>query len=128
MMCVRYRRYLEKSKALLGEAERDFQAGCYNKTVSAAWFTVETLLRAIVLYKGRPMPEQPSKLMSIIHRIILEEYPHVKHLIPMMSSLYEKRKRADHRETLFNRDHARRALEQAKHIYSELISMLTPHL
>ncbi len=121
---MRYSDYLRKAKIMLKEAEEDLNIGCYNKAVSASWFAVESLLRAIVLKKRKPMPERPNKLISLIHRLLYTEHPDKKHLAHIISSLYEKRKRADHRETLFNRIHAMKSLSQAESIYNELINIL----
>ena len=95
---MRYQQYLKKAKILIDEAEKDLSIGCFNKSVSASWFAVEALLRAIVLFKRKPMPERPNKLISQIHRMIHTDYPHLKYLVPKICSLYEHRKRADHHE------------------------------
>ncbi len=121
---MRYEHYLKKARVMLNEAEKDLGNGCYNKAVSASWFAVEALLRAIVLRKGKPVPERPNRLISLIHRIIRLEHPDKKHLIPIISSLYEKRKRADHREVILDLTHAIKSLSQARKIYDELISTI----
>ena len=54
---MRYKQYLDKAKILLAEAEKDLAIGCNNKLVSAAWFAIETLLRAIVIQRGLPIPK-----------------------------------------------------------------------
>ena len=121
---MRYQQYLKKAKILIDEAEKDLSIGCFNKSVSASWFAVEALLRAIVLFKRKPMPERPNKLISQIHRMIHTDYPHLKYLVPKICSLYEHRKRADHHEITFDSAQAAKIFKRSKRIFQELLQIL----
>ncbi len=57
---MRYKQYLDKAKILLAETEKDLTIGCNNKLVSAAWFAIEALLRAIVIQRGLPIPKNQT--------------------------------------------------------------------
>ena len=121
---MKFESYLKKAKILLEEARKDLISGCYNKAVSASWFAVENLLRAFLLRRGKVPPERPNKLISIIHKMLYEEYPDKRHLIPEISSLYEKRKRADHRDTFFDYSQADKAFRQAMKIFESIEEIL----
>lgn len=121
---MKFESYLKKAKILLEEARKDLINGCYNKAVSASWFAVENLLRALLLRGGKIPPERPNKLISIIHKMLYEKYPDKRYLIPEISSLYEKRKRADHRDTFFDHSQADRAFSQAIEIFKGIEEIL----
>jgi len=71
----KYREYLEKSIVLIEEARKDLEIGCYNKAISASWFAIEILLRALLLFLGKPMMERSGALIGQVQRIFSHSYP-----------------------------------------------------
>ena len=50
-----------KSKATLTEAERDLKAGCYNKAVSAACFSLRLTAESTLDTKNQETTRQPTQ-------------------------------------------------------------------
>ena len=116
----KYREYLEKSIVLIEEARKDLEIGCYNKAISASWFAIEILLRALLLFLGKPMMERSGALIGQVQRIFSHSYPDYKSLLPKIHSIYEKRKRADHREIIYGRKEAEEVVKAAKEIIQRI--------
>ena len=117
---TKWEAYLRKSTILLNEAKKDLEIGCYNKAISASWFAIEAILRALLLFLRKPMMERPGALIGQIQRIFNHTYPDYKFLLPQIHSIYEKRKRADHRETLYGEKDAELVVRAAEEIISNI--------
>lgn len=61
---MRYKIYLEKYRILRSEAEQDLSLGMYNKAVSGFWFSIEALLRYLLIRSGKTPPERAGPLIS----------------------------------------------------------------
>jgi len=107
----------KKAKVLFREACKDLENGCYNKAVSAAYFSVR--LMAEVLLKDLKTTKD-DKIANAVGRILGRE---IKEEILW---LYEERKKADHRPFLFDRERASLVVSKAskllKIIESEISS------
>ena len=120
MISEKAKKFIEKSRVLLIEAEKDFENECYNKTVSASWFALETFIRGILLIYGKPVPERTGALIAKIQKLIKERTTFSLEFLTKLHVIYEKRKRADHREKIFQREEAEKTLTEAKEIYRKL--------
>lgn len=120
MLHPKHELYFRKSSVLLEEAEKDLTSGCYNKTISASWFAVEVFLRGLLLALGMPVPARPNKLISVIHKLIGERLPQYLWVCRLLSKLYDRRRRADHREVLFDETVAENTLREAKRVLAAL--------
>ena len=61
---MKFKSYLDKHFIFKKEAILDLQNGAYNKAVSAFWFSIEALLRALLIGEGKTPPDRPGKLIS----------------------------------------------------------------
>ena len=117
-------KYLKKSDMLLREAKKDLEMNCYNKAISASWFAIETILRAVIIFLGKPMLEKSGALIGQIQRIFRKKFPQYTSLLPKIHSIYEKRKRADHREVLFGEKEASSVVKETEIIVSNIKEIL----
>jgi len=124
MKTSKYIKYIEKSDTLLAEAVQDLKCGCYNKAISASWFAIETLLRGLILSLNRPMVERSGRLIGQIQRILHDNFPELISIIPKVHSIYEKRKRADHREIKYNKIEAQKTIKVTRIIITKLKKIL----
>jgi len=85
--------FVEKANVLLWEALKDFSMGCYNKAVSAFWFSIEQLLRAIIYFYKRSVYERSGKLIGVFSSL---PYGRNKEIIVSLNTLYNLRRIADH--------------------------------
>ena len=70
------------------------------------------------------MSERSGRLIGQIQKIFRDKFPQYISLIPKIHSIYEKRKRADHRDVVYNELEARRIVEDAKNIVLTLKKLL----
>jgi len=103
----------EKSRRLMDEAVRDLVVGCYNKAVSAAYFSVrlaaESKLRGLKTKKDDKIANALARLLSRSMGKEASERVKYEYL-----SLFEARKLADHRPYSFEREDAERLVRRAK--------------
>ena len=66
----RYDLLIQKSVILLNEALKDREIGCYNKSVSALWFSIENIIKAILLKNRGSYPSRVGSLINLIAREI----------------------------------------------------------
>ena len=116
-----YDKYYKKFLVLLEEAEKDFANKCYNKAVSALWFSVESLLKGIVLRINGWIPEEPGKLISLFAKILEKRFPSKAHLMKQIHKLYIHRVRADHRADIYEAEIARKIYFDARRLINELM-------
>ena len=118
-MCLDLRR---KSDRLMEEAVRDLECGCYNKAVSAAYFSVRMLAEHM-------MPglrtSKDDKIANALKRMLSREVgeDEAERIRSKFLSLFEARKRADHRPFMFEEDEARFFVEMAMEIRDMLKSL-----
>ncbi len=84
----------KKANVLFEEALKDLEIGCYNKAVSAAYFSVR--LMAEVLLKDIKTTKD-DKIANAIGRILGKNFKEET------MWLYEERKKADHRPFFFDK-------------------------
>ena len=118
-----YSRYIRKFRILLDEAEKDFLNSCYNKTVSALWFAIENLLRAILIHAKGWVPERSGKLISVFYNFLGMKIPEKTYLIKLINSLYMHRKNADHRSNIYNAEKVREIYNKSKELIPELLNI-----
>ncbi len=97
----------KKANVLFEEALKDMEIGCYNKAVSAAYFSVR--LMAEVLLKDVKTTKD-DKIANAIGRLLGREFK------DEMMWLYEERKKADHRPFFFDEKRASLVIERASNI------------
>jgi len=109
---MKYGEYLRKAEILAHEAIVDINNACYNKAVSALWFMIEAILRAIL---NRYKQSMPSKSGAVIAKTI----DFVKDLgfgaedikeLNVASTLYTLRNEVDHKRTVANKKTVQKAL------------------
>jgi len=116
-----YQKFIRKFKILLEEAEKDFKNDCYNKTVSCLWFSIEALLRAILIFEKGWCPERPGKLISLFYSFLKKKIPNKLSLIPLINSLYAHRRNADHSGKIYTKEETERIYQKSKFLIKELI-------
>ncbi len=100
------------------EAEKDIENGCYNKAVSALYFSLRMVSEDLLLALHAPIPKRDDKLANSIGNIGF------KKVSQALRRLYDLRKKADYsREKVTAREaivaletyrEARRRLEEGK--------------
>ena len=116
---MKYEEYLNKAIVLIREAKIDIENSCYNKAVSAIWFSIEATFRAILNYYRHPIPSKSGALIagtiSFIHKQKLLSQKEIVRL-SLASSLYTLRNEIDHKRTLASTKTIRRAIQYAREI------------
>ena len=111
---------MDKYRVLRREALVDLKHEAYTKAVSAFWFSIEALLRALLIGEGKTPPERPGKLISFSIRTIFSNMKNPEHLARLLNTLYTMRTLVDHRDKIADKDFA----EKAYRIYLEAIEMI----
>jgi len=119
-LLMSHKGYLRKSKVLLKETEIDFNNGCYNKTISALWFSIEAFIKAILLFNKRWIPSKTGKLISVFSVFIQENFPRKMHLIKEISRLYAHRNNVDHSSRIYDPNTVKNLYNKAKLVLLEL--------
>ncbi len=102
---------LEKAKALMDQAFKDLEMGCYDKAVSAAYFAV----RMVASHLTRSRARRDDKVANALANFLGDEGK-----IKMMA-LYEMRKRADYREKFTSEGEAKIVLKEANDLFNLII-------
>ena len=110
----------DKSDRLMEEAIKDLECGCYNKAVSAAYFSVRTLAEHVI--RGL-RTSKDDKIANALKRSLLNyaSEEEAERFRAIYLSLFEARKRADHRPFMFNREDAEFYLRLAREIREKLL-------
>ncbi len=113
--------YFRKFRIFREEALKDIEIGAYNKAVSALWFSVEALLRGLLLKMGKNPPERSGKLINISMGILFQDVENATHLSRLLTSLHYQRREVDHRKRIADKTYAEISLKK----YNEVISIIT---
>jgi len=101
-----YKIYLKKAKILLKEAEIDLKNACYNKVVSALWFSMELLMRGLLLKRRKIPPEKAGKLIHVfVNECFLSDKTKAE-VASLLTSLYSRRKDVDHKKKIADENFA----------------------
>ncbi len=116
-MCLK-----RKSDKLMEEAVRDLECGCYNKAVSAAYFSVRML--AEYMMPGL-RTSKDDKIANALRRMLSRKVgeDEAERIRSDFLSLFEARKRADHRPFMFEEREAKFFVEMAMGIRGVLLSL-----
>ncbi len=106
---------VNKAMRLMKQAKVDLENGCYDKAVSAAYFSVRMLSE---IYLKEIKTRKDDKIANALGRKLGDE---VK--IDYMY-LFERRKEADHRDKMFDKDEAKRIVVRAEKLFNKLINLL----
>jgi len=117
---MNYRVYLKKYEVLRKEAERDLSLGMYNKAVSGFWFSIEALLRYLIMKSGKTPPERAGPLISKFINELIYKLDAKKKLRELLNGLYIKRREVDHRRKIADEAYAVRAYSK----YREIIEII----
>lgn len=98
--------YIKKYLILQKEALADINIGAYNKAVSALWFSMEFVLRGLLLSERKTPPERAGKLISLAFRTIFRDLENSLRLSRLLLSLYCRRREIDHRKKIADREYA----------------------
>ena len=93
-----------RSDLLMEEAARDLEVGCYNKAVSAAYFSVRLLAESLLKMRTR----RDDKIANALRRrleLAIGRWE-AERVRREFLALFEARKRADHRADIFGREEA----------------------
>lgn len=117
-----YELFLRKSRVLLSEALEDFKIKCFNKCTSALWFSIEGLLKAIILQLKGSYPRRIGNLINIISKE-LQNRNFDKIIIKYIREIYNDRKNADHGILLIDEKRCKENLKKGKRVISSLIKL-----
>lgn len=106
-----------KADKLYREALEDIRRGCYNKAVSALYFSLRYLAERFLLKARAPIPRRDDKLANTLDSMGLKE------AALALRELYVLRVKADYRESDVGEEEAKRALE----IYGEARRAIEAH-
>lgn len=104
----------DKALLLLREAEKDLDIGCYNKAVSAAYFSARMATEIFLKSKVKHLPRRDDKLANTLKSIGFTQ------LAEKLLILYEQRKKADYGEEAMSKSESVNALLHAKVILEGL--------
>ena len=104
------------------EAMKDLECSCYNKAVSAAYFSLRILVEHMI---PNLRTNKDDKIANALKRMLLREIGEegAERIRSKFLSLFEARKRADHRPYMFEEDEARFFVEMALEIRDMLTSV-----
>ena len=97
----KYEEYIEKAIVLMKEANADFRLGNSNKAVSALWFSIEMLLKAMLLWVKEPIPAKTGAVISKFVKIATK-FGINSRIQTDLNALYIARMDADHRRIIKN--------------------------
>ena len=109
-----YKIYLKKYVIFQREALIDIKFGAYNKAVSALWFSLEALLRGLLIKEGKAVPERAGKLINTAINTIFDEIKDKTRLSRLLTSIYFRRREVDHRRKIADKKYALETLEKYK--------------
>ncbi len=112
--------YLNKFRILRHEALVDLNTGCYNKAVSALWFSLEALLKALIIKEKKTPPEKSGKLIGLAIRYLFHDISDPAMLSRLLISLHYRRLEIDHRRRISDKEYAEKSLE----IYNKAIVLI----
>jgi len=123
---MKYKEYLKKSEIFANEAQVDIDNACYNKAVSALWFMIEALFRAILNYYKQSMPSKSGAVIAKTISFIREWKVNKRDLeeLGIASTLYTLRNEIDHKRTIATKTSVRSALSCAIRILQALRKLL----
>jgi len=103
---------LKKSEKLIEEAVKDLEMGCYNKAVSAAYFSVKMTTEHLL--KGLRTTKD-DKVANALKRLLLVKVGEKKAEIVRRRflALFEARKLADHRPRMLTEEEAEKFVKMA---------------
>jgi len=111
---MRFSIYLEKHKILRLEAEEDLSMGLFNKATSAFWFSLEALLRYLLIKSGKSPPERAGPLISMFVKEVIRDPSNRQHLRNLLNSIYARRREVDHRRKLADKRYAEKVYDHYK--------------
>ena len=123
--------YLRKFKIFYEEALRDLDIEAYNKAISTLWFSIEALLRGLLLKVNKTPPERAGKLINVAIEVLFRDIEDIFHLSRILNSLYYRRKEIDHRKKIADKADAEKALQKymkATSIISKKYSWIKQYL
>jgi len=115
-----YEIYLRKFRIFYEEALKDLKIGAYNKTVSALWFSIEALLRGLLLKNNKNPPERSGKLINVATEILFHDVKDATRLSRLLTSLYYRRREIDHRKKIADKTYAEFSLRK----YNEALAII----
>ena len=111
-----------KSDTLWKEALKDLEAGCYNKAISAAYFSVrlaaESILRGIKTRKD-------DKIANALERLLARKLgrKRAEELKAKYMALFSARKLADHRPYTFQKSQAEKHIKTAEKLRNTILNL-----
>ena len=118
---MKFRSYLDKHLILRKEAMVDLNNGAYNKAVSALWFSLEALFRALLIREGRTPPDRLGKLISYTIKSFFSHIDNLERFARIVNTLYTMRTQVDHRDKIATKVYAEKALN----LYREALEIIT---
>ncbi|MGQ4892003.1 MAG: HEPN domain-containing protein [Candidatus Njordarchaeia archaeon] len=117
MYLEKIRRFIRKGEVLFDEASKDLEIGCYNKAVSAAYFSVEAFANALFFIKRQKTKGFRGRV-NVIKSLLGDDVGEI------MENLHMKRNEADHYEKIMAKEDAEEAIKASK----RLINMIKGYL
>ena len=114
----------------LREAEVDIKNNCYLKAVSASYFAIEHLLKALIMKEFGSIPSRVGSLFSLMDKLFTRkaksknELKHYRNLMIIVREIYNHRKDVDHLNYVPSRHEAEKTFKDAKLIISKLKVLL----
>jgi len=108
-----------KSNVMFSEALKDLEVGCYNKAVSAAYFSVRLAAESVLNIKTK----RDDKIANAVRRLLEVKVGVEKAREAWIEymKLFDCRKMADHRGKLYSREEAKRCIEIAEKLRSLIL-------
>ena len=116
---MKYREYLRKAETLAREVVIDVDNACYNKAISALWFVIEAVFRAILNYYKQSIPSRSgaviAKTINFMRDLGLGDREARE--LSVASTLYTLRNEVDHKWFLADENTIRRGLICVRRIF-----------
>ncbi len=113
---------LMKASVLLSEAVRDKEIKCYNKSVSALWFAIENILKAILLRKKGSYPRKVGVMIARIAELI-DSVHGGKIIVRYVRELYNDRKNVDHSVILMSESRCEEDFRKGRFVVNFLVKL-----
>ncbi len=116
--------FFKKAFLFLESAEKDFSIGLYLKVISSCWFSLEMLIRGILITRFGGAPRKEGALLSrfsdLLKKLNIMDW---KSIISQLKLIYIMRIQVDHQNLIPDEKQANDILVTTRKLFKRLINL-----
>ena len=116
--------FFKKAFLFLESAEKDFSIGLYLKVISSCWFSLEMLIRGILITRFGGAPRKEGALLlrfsDLLKRLNIANW---KSIISQLKLIYIMRVQVDHQNLIPDEKQAKDTLVKTRKLFKKLINL-----